>query len=270
MAPTPTTSSLASTLRRMSRRHGLPLELPPTRPAEQLEALTSFAGSVQVAELLARPTPEPVDDVRSDDGTFLRAEAERELTSLRRWVARCFLPAARAGRGGLPTPAKVHTAIVEARLLPGRDAASVAVEADRLGAPATALLLRVARTIQNDCLRLRFDLAPGLRALGPAAVAFEALDDAIVRGTKTATAERIEGLADRVDVCFAAGFGKALEALADDATCDDLAPWLESGGFLFAHLADCEAIATALLDHERAKLLALIDGCIGHPESEPE
>lgn len=264
------TPTLASTLRRMSRRHGLPLELRPIRPAEQLEALTSFAGSVQVAELLSRQTPEPVDDVRSDDGTFLRAEAERELESLRRWIAKCFLPAALKNRSGLPTPTKVHEAIVAAQLLPDRDASSVASEADRLGSPATALLLRVGRTIRNDCLRLRFELGPGLRALGPAAAAFEALDDAIVRGTTAAMAERIEGLGDRVDACFATGFAAAIDALPDTATLDDVTPWLEAGGLLSAHLGDCEAIAMALLDHERALLLALIDGCIAHPGSETE
>ncbi|WP_437778737.1 hypothetical protein [Sorangium sp. So ce1097] len=234
-------------------------------PAAVLAGLMDLHGSVALARELslldrsaapAAPAP-PSDGARAE----VRALAADRLGELAEALDSVFAaPFHRRNR--LPDAGAVLATLEQTGVLPARSRAgrALASAAGQLWEPFGELAGRALGRIRLETRALREELAPSLRALGPAAARLERLDAAISAATQKrrerALAELVPGLAR----AFARGFRAAVAALPDEAGIEDVAGWFGQDRWLGRELQRMELVVQAALAHEAGRLLALVDG----------
>jgi hypothetical protein len=200
-------------------------------------------------------------------GAHLEELFSRGLADLRGIADRAFSsglpPHARARIAG---PEHLAELLTEAGLLgrvegtePGARVMADALEA--VQAPLVDLLDRGLERVRAESLALRAALTEALRALGPAASRLEKLDAALAQATERDTSSLLAGLAQVGAEAAEQILRPALSSLPPQTSVEELQGWFEPRGPLPQAIFALRRVLVGVLDFERRRLEALVQGC---------
>lgn len=241
----------AGILRRVRMRAGLTPPPTPLSPATALVDLCNLGGSVALAEVVTTGGQDEYEP-GVDDGSWLLQHVRRQVKSLERWLDR-QLTDPHKGRNSVPSLEDIQD-YAEGQPPSGSDSGKAAFARllKDLRQPWGQRILALVRTLRRDARRIRADVVPELRRLGPQSGWLERLDAALRRSTLDETVKRDELAAKCFEEAFEVGLRKAIEEEG-----------YEGEWRFFATLQrDADAYARAILAEERSLLLRLVEGCV--------
>lgn len=229
-------------------------------PAAVLSRLMDLHGSVSLARelsLLERSAPPPPPGALAD----VRALAQDRLGELAAALDQVFA-APFQRRNKLPGPDVVLSTLEQTGALAARSGRALAGAAGQLWEPFGELAARAFGRIRLETRALREELAPSLRALGPAAARLERLDAAIASATQKGRDRALGELAPALARCFSRGLSAAVAALPEEVRLEHVAGWYGPEAWLGREIQRMELVVQAVLAHETGRLLALVDGAV--------
>ncbi|WP_437674727.1 hypothetical protein [Sorangium sp. So ce131] len=232
-------------------------------PAAVLARLMDLHGSISLARelsLLDRPPAPSAPAATEGARAAVRALAADRLGELTAALDQLF-SAPFQRRNKLPdAPAVLATLEQTGALVPPRGRGALASAAGQLWEPFGELVTRALNRVRQETRALREELAPSLRALGPAAARLERLDAAIASATQKRRERALGELVPGLSRCFARGFRAAVLALPEAVEIDHVAGWFGRDQWLGREVQRMELVVQAVLAHEAGRLLALVDG----------
>lgn len=234
-------------------------------PASVLAGLIDLRGGVALAERLAEIDGPPPAAPPADPAA-VRATLHAGLTDIEARLDDAFTHAFRP-RYRLPNPTRAWLIIERAGLpetpRPGPRARkhprALKVANRHLWAPIAEFLdthLKRARFALRD---LRAELETPLYGLGEEAARLVRLDTALAEATHGAAEKLYRRLSHTTEQAFAARMFDTFRGWPEPVTAEDFAPGWSAEGWLGDLLADAQALARAVVHHERARLEALVE-----------
>jgi hypothetical protein len=249
------------------------IELPTGGPSPEavLASLLDLTGGIRLSDLVEK-VPEEEDErlpleeaeaaVALGTRDFLHSQVGDRVRYLKRLAHNRFRD---PFVGPLPGPQELLRTLEEVGALQSRRAKTVRHAGFKLAGPFGDLFLRTVRTIRVELAFLRGDITGELRSLGSHAVALEALDGALGRGTVVHARSLFDEVTARIEESFAERLVSEVRLLppvaegAEEEVASAVATWFQDGGWIREFVRDLDCLTTEIVENECAVLLTLVD-----------